>query len=213
MQVDFLLNFIYLLWLVTGVICDRDYYDILGVSRDANDRQIKKAFRKLAVKYHPDKNKDPKAEDKFREIAEAYEVLSDEKKRMEYDQFGKSAFTDSKYGGGHHGFHFNFDDFYKKFDEFSSFHFKTGGSRHAHRNNAKSRTHAFFDDLFFDDDNAGDEFDSFYDSFGSHDSFFSSHFKTDINSESQFFSSSNNGRCKTVTQKVGNMVTQYTQCS
>lgn len=67
---DLLISSICFLWLVTCVICDRDYYDILGVSKQASDRDIKKAFRKLAMKYHPDKNKDPKAEDKFREIAE-----------------------------------------------------------------------------------------------------------------------------------------------
>ena len=68
--VDLFVSSIYFLWLITGIICDRDYYDILGVNKDASDRQIKKAFRKLAVKYHPDKNKDPKAEENFRQIAE-----------------------------------------------------------------------------------------------------------------------------------------------
>jgi len=217
MKVDMNIYFtsIYLLCLAVSILCDQDYYEILGVSKDASDRQIKKAFRKLAMKYHPDKNKDPKAEDKFREIAEAYEVLSDEKKRSEYDQFGKSAFKDSTHGGNHYGFNFNFDDFYKNFDEFSSFRFKSSGSRNAHRNHAGSRTHAFFDDLFsdFNDDDHYDEFGSFFDSFGSQDSFFSSHFKTDIDTESQFFSSSSDGRCKTVRQRVGNMYTQYTQCS
>lgn len=60
----------------------KDYYRILGVSRDATDEQLKKAYRKKALKYHPDKNKDPGAEDKFKEIAEAYEVLSDRKHRI-----------------------------------------------------------------------------------------------------------------------------------
>ena len=60
----------------------KDYYRILGVSRDATDEQLKKAYRKKALKYHPDKNKDPGAEDKFKEIAEAYEVLSDRKYRI-----------------------------------------------------------------------------------------------------------------------------------
>ena len=60
----------------------KDYYRILGVSRDATDEQLKKAYPKKALKYHPDKNKDPGAEDKFKEIAEAYEVLSDRKYRI-----------------------------------------------------------------------------------------------------------------------------------
>lgn len=211
-QKDLIVSCIYFFWFVSNVICNQDYYDILGVRKDASDREIKKAFRKLAMKYHPDKNKDPKAEEKFRQIAEAYEVLSDESKRKEYDQFGKSAFSN---GQGGQGFRFNFDDFFKNFDEFSSFRFKTGGSRH--RNHARSKTHAFFDDLFSDFDNDEDMFSSpfggFHDSFGSHDSFFSNHFRSDVHSESQFFSSSDNGRCKTVTQRIGNMVTQYTQCS
>ncbi|GFR00741.1 dnaJ homolog subfamily B member 9 [Trichonephila clavata] len=63
-----------LLWAISEVICDRDYYDVLGVNKKASNRDIKKAFRKLAMQYHPDKNKDPEAEKKFREIAEVYEV-------------------------------------------------------------------------------------------------------------------------------------------
>ncbi len=68
----------------------RDYYDILGVSRNATDEQIKKAYRELVRKYHPDVSKDPNATEKFKEIQEAYQVLSDPKKRAAYDQFGKA---------------------------------------------------------------------------------------------------------------------------
>lgn len=77
----------------------RDYYDILGVSKNASQDEIKKAFRKKARQYHPDVNKDnPKeAEAKFKEANEAYEVLSDETKKAQYDQFGHDAF---KQGGG-----------------------------------------------------------------------------------------------------------------
>lgn len=72
----------------------RDYYEILGVSKDASDGEIKKAYHKLAIKYHPDKNRDnPKeAEEKFKEINEAYSVLSNKQKRAQYDQFGPDAF-------------------------------------------------------------------------------------------------------------------------
>ncbi|MFO7923751.1 MAG: J domain-containing protein [Bacteroidales bacterium] len=67
----------------------KDYYSILGVSKNASQDDIKKAYRKLAVKYHPDKNKgDKKAEDKFKEISEAYEVLKDTEKRKKYDKLG-----------------------------------------------------------------------------------------------------------------------------
>ena len=69
----------------------RDPYEVLGVPRDADETQIKKAFRKLAVKYHPDKNQGKKdAEEKFKQINEAYEVLSDEEKRKKYDKYGEN---------------------------------------------------------------------------------------------------------------------------
>ena len=67
----------------------KDYYKILGITKGASDDEIKKAYRKLALKYHPDKNKTPGAEDKFKEVAEAYEVLSDKKKRDIFDQYGE----------------------------------------------------------------------------------------------------------------------------
>ena len=76
----------------------RDYYEVLGVDKGASQDNIKKAYRKLAMKYHPDVNKDPGAEDKFKEINEAYEVLSDEQKRANYDRFGFAG-VDSNFGG------------------------------------------------------------------------------------------------------------------
>jgi len=66
----------------------KDYYEVLGVSRDASPEEIKRAYRKLALKYHPDRNKSKEAEERFKEISEAYAVLSDPEKRAHYDRFG-----------------------------------------------------------------------------------------------------------------------------
>ena len=90
---------------------ERDYYDILGVSKNLSKEEIKKTYRKLALKYHPDKNKSPDAEEKFKEISEAYGVLSDDKKREQYDRFGHAG-IDSQYSQEDIFRNINFNDIF-----------------------------------------------------------------------------------------------------
>ena len=94
----------------------RDYYDVLGVSKSATAEELKKAYRKMALKFHPDKNPgDNTAEDKFKEAAEAYEVLSDADKRARYDQFGHQGVRGAGMGGG--GQNMSMDDIFSHFGD------------------------------------------------------------------------------------------------
>ncbi len=93
----------------------RDYYEVLGISRNANESEIKKAYRKLALQYHPDKNPDDAvAEEKFKEAAEAYEILSDANKKSRYDQYGHAGMNG---GGGFGGGGMNMDDIFSQFGD------------------------------------------------------------------------------------------------
>ena len=121
-----------------------DFYDILGVGKSASESEIKKAYRKKAIKYHPDKNPgDPKAEENFKKAAEAYEVLGNKDKRSKYDQFGHSAFDGS---GGFGGGGMNMDDIFSQFGDIfgSAFGggfggFGGGGTRRAKGSNLRIR--------------------------------------------------------------------------
>lgn len=112
----------------------RDYYEVLGVSKTATDAEIKSAFRKLAKKYHPDVSKEENAAEKFKEVQEAYAVLSDPEKRKKYDQFGHSAFQNNGGGaGGFQGFDgFDFGDMGDIFDDIlGGFGFSSNSRRSA----------------------------------------------------------------------------------
>ena len=113
----------------------RDYYEVLGVSRDADDATLKKAYRELAKKYNPDMNPgDAEAEKKFKEASEAYAVLSDAEKRRQYDQFGHAAFENGAGGaGGFGGFDFNGADFSDIFGDIFGDLFGGGGARRGGR--------------------------------------------------------------------------------
>ena len=115
----------------------RDYYDVLGVNKNANSQEIKSAYRKLAVKYHPDKNPGDKiAEDKFKQASEAYGILSDKSKKENYDNFGHAAFENGggQPGGGFGGFGgSDFSDIFEDF--FGDF----GGGRSSNRRNTNNR--------------------------------------------------------------------------
>ena len=112
----------------------RDFYEVLGVNRDADDKTIKSAYRKLAMANHPDRNPDDAAaEERFREASEAYEVLKDSQKRAAYDQLGHAAFEQSAGGGGagFGGFGGGFSDIFEQmFSEFSGGQSRGGQSRH-----------------------------------------------------------------------------------
>lgn len=186
----------WLLILVLVIIGEQDYYTILGVKKTASQADIKKAFRKLALKYHPDRNKEKNAEEKFRKIAEAYETLGDENKRKAYDAGG---FSNEQFAND-----FNFDAFFRNFQESMKIH------KSAHMKAHMQATGGIFEGLW---EGFGDMFPDFndltdFDHFGESDFHFS-------NPASMYSESLNTGgqRCRTVKKTVGNTVTTHTVCT
>jgi molecular chaperone DnaJ len=115
----------------------RDFYEVLGVSKNASAAEIKKAYRKLAIKYHPDKNPDnPEAEEKFKEAAEAYGVLSDDEKRQKYDRFGFAGVGASASG---HAEYSNIDDIFARFGDVFGDFFGGGFGGGGHRSGMQGR--------------------------------------------------------------------------
>ncbi|ANW95534.1 molecular chaperone DnaJ [Wenyingzhuangia fucanilytica] len=119
----------------------QDFYEVLGVSKGASAAEIKKGYRKMAVKYHPDKNPgDTEAEEKFKLAAEAYEVLSDENKRARYDQYGHQAFEGGHGGGGGFGGGMNMDDIFSQFGDIFGGGFGGFGGGGGHRGGGRRAT-------------------------------------------------------------------------
>ena len=145
---------------------EEDYYEVLGISKTATDAEIKKAYRKLALKWHPDKNKEEGAEEKFKKISEAFQVLSDKEKRSTYDRFGKEGLNGNGPTSGSGGmpdfggFTFmNPEDIFKSFfgDDFDIF----SGSRRSSQSRHRQGPSGFGSFGFGSDPFGGDPFGGF----------------------------------------------------
>ncbi len=132
----------------------RDYYDVLGVSKNATDAELKKAYRKLAKQYHPDVNKDANAEEKFKEINEAYETLSDSQKRANYDQFGHAGANGNF--SGFEGFQGGFGGFEDIFSNMFGGGFSSSSRRHTGPMQGENR-YMYMDISFMDSVNGREE--------------------------------------------------------
>ncbi|CAF2696276.1 unnamed protein product [Rotaria sp. Silwood2] len=217
------------------IIAAKDFYAVLGVKRDATEKEIKRKFRQLALKYHPDKNQDPKAEETFRTIVEAYDVLSNRDKRRQYDMQGDQSFRSSSNQDHSSDFHFNMHDFFKEFDAASSQFYEAHHRAHneAHQrahNEAHQRAHqkahqraqqGFYDfdfgSLFDDDDEIGMDSNDLDDNNIDITDLFGG-FSNSFNAENRrthtsSFSKHTHKHCHTITRRVGNTVSTITECN
>lgn len=129
----------------------KDYYEILGISKGADDTEIKSAFRKLAKKYHPDVSKEPNAEEKFKEAQEAYSVLSDSSKRSQYDKYGHSAFQNNGYGNAGGSYDFGDIDISDIFGDIFGGGFGFGGSSKSSSRSRKGQDSLMHMNLTFEE--------------------------------------------------------------
>ena len=169
-----------------------------------------------ALKYHPDKNKDPKAEETFRMIAEAYDVLSNPDKRRQYDMQGHQSYTSSSNQNGFSGFHFNMHDFFKEFDAASSQFHQAHHTAHqrAHQQAHGSFFNFDFNSLFDDIDEPEMDVDNQdHDHFDLGDLFGGSIFGgNNIHIHTHTSSQHRSQNCRTVTRRQGNTVSTITEC-
>ncbi|XP_064626182.1 dnaJ homolog subfamily B member 9-like [Lineus longissimus] len=195
MQLEFLL----LLTLI-AIVSSTDYYELLGIRRNASNRDIKKAYRKMASKYHPDKNQgDKDAERKFMELSKAQETLLDDEKRGIYDRFGKAGLAGN---GRYTQFHRSYD-FHDVFADFDELH------RAQHHGRAARQGYRFnFGDIFGDDhDDVPEDLSDDRFGFGEFENagFFSSSYRQQETRGSR--------KCRTVRRQMGNIMMTSTECS
>jgi DnaJ family protein B protein 9 len=223
---------------------DQDYYGILGVKKDATKQEIHKAFRQMAKKYHPDKNKDKSASDEFIKIFKAYETLSDEKKRKEYD----ASINGHQYGSANTWTQpnmndFDINEFFKQYEEHfarhAQYHQDQHYQQHYQGGHQQFKFHGInLDDLFHDLEedefsSIGQMFNSFGHNynhfqpstdghFGDGDTFFGSHFPSQLHNSIHQYQHQQNMHgnyhsgaysCHTIRKNVGGMIMTQTSCS